>query len=166
MYPSKLITLYYSRWCASIGEESVIVKYVIETHQCVSMSTGTRVVEFAPPPIYILCKRDILNQWCKICNAIVMCERNTNKRIVVYALQGYYVIIISRGQIVKNAMVVQYESLKSLNHIVQIVMVHEYVNLGKNHIRPDVGREAIENLAVFAHIALLIFVQMILKEKA
>ena len=47
----------------------------------------------------------------------------------------------------------------------QIVMVHQYVNQ-KNHIMQDVGREAIENISFFAHIALPIFFQMTLRPQA
>jgi hypothetical protein len=67
---------------------------------------------------------------------------------------------------VKNVKEVKYATITYGNLYVQIVMVLKYVNQEKNHIILDVGREAIENIMVFAHIVLLIFFQMTLKQKA
>jgi len=67
---------------------------------------------------------------------------------------------------VKNVKEVKYATITYGNLYVQIVMVLKYVNQEKNHIILGVGREAIENIMGFAHIVLLIFFQMTLKQKA
>ena len=54
-------------------------------------------------------------------------------------------------------MVVQYVSMVKQNQDAQIVIVQMCVNHEKNHTILDVGREAIENIVVFAHIVLLMF---------
>ena len=42
MYPPKLITLYYSKWCMSVSivSSNIVVKYVTKTNCFVSMGEG------------------------------------------------------------------------------------------------------------------------------